>query len=270
MTDIPGLPDDQFEFGLRTVKNAYRQKMEQLEQTLLSLKQLLRTKEAAIVEYQNKFIRLEQQLQDSQARAKKLEEEKAVIQKANQDLHLDLKVMKSELEKLFAFRRAILNTVQDDDVEDTPMRRLVTPSRMFSSARPQSPSLSHLPFTPISRGDESDPESLPQDDSEEPKLDSTDISPKTSPPQPLPHVITASNHRKITVLPEENDDEFQPPLVMMLPSLYPNKQTSNPDPAVKPQFFYLVPEGCQPSSHPLQKKTTKSVMIKPDPVVASR
>jgi len=107
-------PDDQFEFGLRAIKTAYKQRNDQLEASLVSLKQLLKDRELGMEDLKSRYALLENETLEWRDRYARLAIEKEAIQHENQDLIRIARDLRAEVDRLFVFKKAILETVGGD------------------------------------------------------------------------------------------------------------------------------------------------------------
>eukprot|EP01113_Clastostelium_recurvatum_P041055 TRINITY_DN6471_c0_g1_i3.p1 TRINITY_DN6471_c0_g1~~TRINITY_DN6471_c0_g1_i3.p1 ORF type:complete len:172 (-),score=17.71 TRINITY_DN6471_c0_g1_i3:25-498(-) len=145
MTNFPTTNcDDQFEFGLRAVKAAYRQRSEQLESTVTSLKLLLKDRDTTIEEFKRRETALEGDVEKLRTKHEASEHDKAVLSREQEGLEHTIQELRKDIEKLMAFKRAILSTV--DEKGDEPLSVTTSNARRISP-RPEPTVHSYDPGT---------------------------------------------------------------------------------------------------------------------------
>jgi hypothetical protein len=81
----------------------------------LNLRQVIKERERSNEELERKTVKLEVELQENAEKQKKLIKEKNKLINDNLDLTKQLRQSRTELSKLQAFRKAIINTVGDEE-----------------------------------------------------------------------------------------------------------------------------------------------------------
>ena len=139
--NLPQSADEQLRLGLRIVEQAYDEKTRALDHELQQLRAYSKQQQSNVAALERRVQELEQQVREGEDRARQLSDEKA------QMTH-ELKSTQRDLSKLDAFKRSILQSINDEDV---PSSRVPPPPSLYADAALPSSSSTPAPY-PTSPG----------------------------------------------------------------------------------------------------------------------
>ena len=107
--NLPQSPDEQIRIGIRIIESAYEDKTRHLDHELQQLRAFTKQQQSQIASFERRVSELEQQVRDGEERARQLHDEK-------QQMAQELKQTQRDLSKLDAFKRSIMQSIEDEDV----------------------------------------------------------------------------------------------------------------------------------------------------------
>jgi hypothetical protein len=108
MQQLPRDPDEQLRLGLRIVESAYDERSRHLDHELQQLRAYSKQQASQVSTLERRVAELEQQVRDGDERARQLSDEKSLVSQ-------ELKDTQRDLSKLDAFKRSIMQSIQQED-----------------------------------------------------------------------------------------------------------------------------------------------------------
>ncbi|CEL92652.1 unnamed protein product [Vitrella brassicaformis CCMP3155] len=112
MNMLPADPEEQLALGFRIISNAYKSRVQNLDNELRNLKGLVDEKAGAISALQKKNSMLEVELLETRQRCDAMTEE-------NKHLVATIKKLHRDIQRLESLRKAVLTSLQDDNTIQT-------------------------------------------------------------------------------------------------------------------------------------------------------
>ena len=140
---LPREADEQLRMGLRIVEQAYDEKTRALDHELQQLRAYSKQQQSNVAALERRVAELEQQVRDGDERTRQLSDEKA-------QLSQDLKATQRDLSKLDAFKRSILQSINDEDIPSSrpPLGTYSGVAELPSSSLTSAPPLASYPASP--------------------------------------------------------------------------------------------------------------------------
>eukprot|EP00033_Pygsuia_biforma_P002611 GCRY01002890.1.p1 GENE.GCRY01002890.1~~GCRY01002890.1.p1 ORF type:complete len:296 (-),score=43.41 GCRY01002890.1:379-1266(-) len=115
---VPTESEAMVEFAVRLIRNAYKQKVQQMQSEAGNLRLTIKDREKSINDLENTITQLQQELQNEKQKNATLQEEKNRVVNENVTLTQANQKLKRDINKLRSFKKAIMETFKDEEDGD--------------------------------------------------------------------------------------------------------------------------------------------------------